>query len=229
MELLIASFFLLVGAEIRNELEHRKELVAPLLAAIGGMVAPAILFKLMQPESEAWGAVMPTDITLALAVIALLGKRIDPKLRLFVLALAVADDFLSLIAIGIFYSGKLNLATSASTIFAAAIGVESKRGVLPIRKKGKLPHEVHREEYGLEYGTDIIEIHKDAAKPGETVLLVDDVLATGGTLAAAIKLIERTGATVNSVAVLLEIAALGGREKLLAQFPNLEINAIFIV
>jgi adenine phosphoribosyltransferase len=113
--------------------------------------------------------------------------------------------------------------------FAAAIGVESKRGVLPIRKKGKLPHEVHREEYGLEYGTDIIEIHKDAAKPGETVLLVDDVLATGGTLAAAIKLIERTGATVNSVAVLLEIAALGGREKLLAQFPNLEINAIFIV
>ena len=108
MELLIASFFLLVGAEIRNELEHKKELVAPLLAALGGMVVPAILFKLMQPESQAWGAVMPTDITLALAVIALLGKRIDPKLRLFVLALAVADDFLSLIAIGIFYSGKLN-------------------------------------------------------------------------------------------------------------------------
>ena len=122
MELLIASFFLLVGAEIRNELEHKKELVAPLLAALGGMVVPAILFKLMQPESQAWGAVMPTDITLALAVIALLGKRIDPKLRLFVLALAVADDFLSLIAIGIFYSGKLNLATSASTIIAAIIG-----------------------------------------------------------------------------------------------------------
>jgi NhaA family Na+:H+ antiporter len=76
----------------------------------------------MQPDSGAWGAVMPTDITLALAVIALLGKRIDPKLRLFVLALAVADDFLSLIAIGIFYSGKLNLATSASTIIAAIIG-----------------------------------------------------------------------------------------------------------
>ena len=65
---------------------------------------------------------MPTDITLALAVIALLGKRIDPKLRLFVLALAVADDFLSLIALGVFYSGKLNLATSASTIIAAGIG-----------------------------------------------------------------------------------------------------------
>ena len=55
MELLIASFFLLVGAEIRNELEHKKELVAPLLAALGGMVVPAILFKLMQPESQAWG------------------------------------------------------------------------------------------------------------------------------------------------------------------------------
>jgi NhaA family Na+:H+ antiporter len=122
MEILIASFFLLVGAEIRNELQHKKELVAPLLAALGGMVLPAILFRLMQPDSQAWGAVMPTDITLALAVIALLGKRIDPKLRLFVLALAVADDFLSLIAIGIFYSGKLNMNTSASTIIAAVIG-----------------------------------------------------------------------------------------------------------
>ena len=122
MHLLIASFFLLVGAEIRKELEHKRELVAPLLAALGGMVLPALIFKLMQPDSGAWGAVMPTDITLALAVIALLGKRIDPKLRLFVLALAVADDFLSLIAIGIFYSGKLNMATSASTIIAALIG-----------------------------------------------------------------------------------------------------------
>ena len=133
MELLITSFFLLVGAEIRNELEHKKELVAPLLAALGGMVVPAILFKLMQPESQAWGAVMPTDITLALAVIALLGKRIDPKLRLFVLALAVADDFLSLIAIGIFYSGKLNLATSASTIIAAIIGALLPRKDLVIK------------------------------------------------------------------------------------------------
>ena len=122
LHLLIASFFLLVGAEIRKELEHKKELIAPLLAALGGMVLPALIFRLLQPESAAWGAVMPTDITLALAVIALLGKRIDPKLRLFVLALAVADDFLSLIAIGIFYSGKLNLATSASTIIAAIVG-----------------------------------------------------------------------------------------------------------
>ena len=111
----------------------KKELVAPLLAALGGMVAPALLFKLMQPESQAWGAVMPTDITLALAVIALLGKRIDPKLRLFVLALAVADDFLSLIAIGIFYSGKLNLTTSASTIIAAGIGALLPRKDLVIK------------------------------------------------------------------------------------------------
>ena len=113
--------------------------------------------------------------------------------------------------------------------FAAAIGVQSKRGVVPIRKKGKLPHLVHREEYGLEYGSDVIEIHKDAAFPGEKVLLVDDVLATGGTLAAAIRLLQKTGAAVTSVAVLLEIAALGGREKLAEQFPGLEINAIFIV
>ncbi len=133
MEILIASFFLLVGAEIRNELEHKKELIAPLLAALGGMVLPALIFRLLQPNSEAWGAVMPTDITLALAVIALLGKRIDSKLRLFVLALAVADDFLSLIAIGIFYSGKLNLATSASTIIAAIIGAILPRKDLVIK------------------------------------------------------------------------------------------------
>ena len=133
LHFLIASFFLLVGAEIRNELEHKRELVAPLFAALGGMVVPAILFKIMQPQSQAWGAVMPTDITLALAVIALLGKRIDPKLRLFVLALAVADDFLSLIAIGIFYSGKLNLATSASTIIAAGIGALLPRKELVIK------------------------------------------------------------------------------------------------
>jgi adenine phosphoribosyltransferase len=113
--------------------------------------------------------------------------------------------------------------------FAAAIGVQSKRGVIPIRKKGKLPHEVHRQEYGLEYGTDIIEIHKDAAKSGEKVFLVDDVLATGGTLAAAIKLIETTEAKVSSIGVLLEIAALSGREKLKAQYPNIQINAIFVV
>ena len=113
--------------------------------------------------------------------------------------------------------------------FAAAIGVQSKRGVIPIRKKGKLPHDVHRQEYGLEYGSDIIEIHKDAAKAGESVFLVDDVLATGGTLAAAIKLIQTTGASVSSVAVLLEIGALGGRAKLLQEFPNLEISALFVV
>jgi len=92
-----------------------------------------------------------------------------------------------------------------------------------------LPHDVHRQEYGLEYGKDVIEIHKDAAKPGETVLLVDDVLATGGTLIAAIKLIQATGAVVTSIAVLLEIAALGGREKLQAAFPGMAIHAIYIV
>ena len=113
--------------------------------------------------------------------------------------------------------------------FAAAIGIQSKRGVIPIRKAGKLPHDVHRQEYGLEYGKDVIEIHKDAAKPGETVLLVDDVLATGGTLIAAIKLIQATGAVVTSIAVLLEIAALGGREKLQAAFPGMAIHAIYIV
>ena len=122
MHLLIATFFILVGAEIRKELAHPKELVAPFLAALGGMALPAILFRILRPESEAWGTTMPTDIFLVLAVIALLGKRIDAKLRLFVLTLAVSDDLLSLGVIAVFYSGDLDFATSASTFLATAIG-----------------------------------------------------------------------------------------------------------
>ncbi|NDE71121.1 MAG: hypothetical protein EB054_00080 [Actinobacteria bacterium] len=122
MHLLIASFFILVGAEIRKELAHPKELLPPFFAAVGGMALPALIFRILQPHSDAWGATMPTDIVLVLAVIALLGKRVDSKVRLFVLALAVSDDLLSLAVIAIFYRGDLDFATSASTFIATAIG-----------------------------------------------------------------------------------------------------------
>lgn len=87
-------------------------------------------------------------------------------------------------------------------------------GFVPIRKPGKLPHEVESYEYSLEYGTDKLEIHKDAIKPGQKVAIVDDLLATGGTVAAATKLIEKLGGEVVSLEFLIELDFLDGRKKL---------------
>lgn len=99
-------------------------------------------------------------------------------------------------------------------IFGAPIATALGTGFVPIRKVGKLPWKTHRAEYALEYGSAIIEIHQDAFLEGHRVLIVDDVLATGGTLAATIRLVEQAGAKVAGMAVLLEIAALGGRKNL---------------
>ena len=87
-------------------------------------------------------------------------------------------------------------------------------GFVPVRKPGKLPHETESYEYGLEYGTDILEIHKDAIKPGQKVAIVDDLLATGGTMEAAANLIEKLGGEVVSMQFLIELEFLNGREKL---------------
>ncbi len=78
-------------------------------------------------------------------------------------------------------------------VFAAPIAYERRAGFVPVRKAGKLPWEIEREEYELEYGTDLLEIHRDAIAPGEQVLIVDDVLATGGTASAVVRLVERLG------------------------------------
>ncbi|MFQ5531721.1 MAG: adenine phosphoribosyltransferase [Candidatus Nanoarchaeia archaeon] len=88
-------------------------------------------------------------------------------------------------------------------------------GFVPIRKKGKLPAEIISQEYALEYGTDIVEIHKDAIQPGQRVLLVDDLIATGGTAQASAKLIENLGGEIVEVAFIIGLPALGGKEKLL--------------
>ncbi|NNG40818.1 adenine phosphoribosyltransferase [Flexivirga sp. ID2601S] len=101
---------------------------------------------------------------------------------------------------------------------AQAMGV----GFVPIRKAGKLPGETHTRSYDLEYGEATIEVAADAFVPGCTVLLVDDVLATGGTAAAAAELIERAGARVTALEVLLELSFLHGRERL----PGRELHAI---
>jgi len=101
---------------------------------------------------------------------------------------------------------------SRGFIFAAPMALMLHVGLIPIRKPGKLPGPVFEQTYALEYGTETLTIHQDALQPGQRVLLVDDLLATGGTLAAAARLVERTGAVVAHTAVLIELADLNGRQ-----------------
>src|SRR5437867_9468002 len=99
-------------------------------------------------------------------------------------------------------------------ILASPVAYHFGAGFVPVRKEGKLPWKTEREEYALEYGTAVLEIHKDAIEPGERVLIVDDVLATGGTALAAAKLVERLGGKVMGIACLIELTFLNGRDKL---------------
>jgi adenine phosphoribosyltransferase len=99
-------------------------------------------------------------------------------------------------------------------IFGSAVAERLKAGFVPIRKKGKLPFETQRVTYDLEYGTDTLEVHVDAVRKGSKVLLVDDLLATGGTMQAACRLIEQIGGTVAGICFLIELKDLGGRAKL---------------
>jgi len=99
-------------------------------------------------------------------------------------------------------------------IFAAAAAIKLQAGFVPVRKKGKLPHKTHEQDYELEYGTATVAMHIDALKPGDNVLLVDDLLATGGTSAAAAALVKKLGAEILEASFLIELRFLNGREKL---------------
>lgn len=99
-------------------------------------------------------------------------------------------------------------------ILGGAMAYQLNTGFIPIRKKGKLPAETLSQEYELEYGTDIIEIHKDAVKPGEKVLIADDLIATGGTAVAAIQLLERAGAEVVGCSFIIDLPDLHGADKI---------------
>ena len=103
---------------------------------------------------------------------------------------------------------------SRGFIFGAAVADRIGAGFVPIRKPGKLPSACVRESYALEYGTDTLEIHEDAVRKGQRVLIVDDLLATGGTARAAAHLVKRVGGTIHALAFLIELVALNGRAKL---------------
>jgi adenine phosphoribosyltransferase len=103
---------------------------------------------------------------------------------------------------------------SRGFIFGSALADRLRTGFAPVRKLGKLPSKTRRASYSLEYGSDSLEIHEDAARPGQRVLIVDDLLATGGTAAATVRLVRGLGADVMGVQFLIELVGLGGRAKL---------------
>jgi adenine phosphoribosyltransferase len=110
-------------------------------------------------------------------------------------------------------------------ILAAPVAYETRAGFVPVRKKGKLPSATFAEEYVLEYGSATLEVHQDAFQPGERVLIVDDVLATGGTARATANLIRKTGADVVGLAVLMELSFLNGR----ANTGDLDVRSLLVV
>ncbi len=103
---------------------------------------------------------------------------------------------------------------SRGFVFGAPVAYAAHKGLILARKKGKLPRETISEEYALEYGTAAIEIHKDSVKPGQRVVIIDDLIATGGTTEAAIKLVERLGGVVVKICFVIELKGLNGRDVL---------------
>ena len=103
---------------------------------------------------------------------------------------------------------------SRGFIFGAILAEKLNCVFVPVRKPGKLPAEVEREEYSLEYGKDAVEIHKDSINPGDKVLIVDDLIATGGTLLAACNLVKKLGANVHECALVIDLPNLKGKEKI---------------
>src|SRR6267154_2135081 len=138
-------------------------------------------------------------------------------------------DITPVLAVARLFSGSIDLLTDGfkpgvvdavvgidarGFIFAAAAAMKLGAGFIPIRKKGKLPYQTHEQDYELEYGTATVAVHVDALKPGSRVLLIDDLLATGGTAAAAAALVQRLGAHILEISFLIELSFLDGRQKL---------------
>jgi len=110
-------------------------------------------------------------------------------------------------------------------ILAASVAIALGAGFVPVRKQGKLPGPTYAQSYDLEYGSATIEVHQDAFEPGERVLIVDDVLATGGTAAATAELVRKAGAEVTGIVVILELSFLAGRDRL----PDAVVRSLLVV
>ncbi|MQA34159.1 adenine phosphoribosyltransferase [Modestobacter roseus] len=174
------------------------ELIASIAVSIPDFPEPGVLFRDLTPvfgDAEAFRRVVD-----ALAEPA----GVDPRAAALGSADGTSDPGFDVVA-GVEARGFL---------LAAAVAVRTGTGVVPIRKAGKLPRERVSADYALEYGTATLELHTDSIRPGQRVLLVDDVLATGGTLGAAVGLLEQLGGVVTAVSVVIELSALGGRQRI---------------
>jgi NhaA family Na+:H+ antiporter len=132
----LAPFFFLIGLQLRNEVTHIKEILLPSIAALGGMIFPAGIYLLLNQGNQytdGWPLVMPTDIALVMVVVLLLGKRVRNELKTFLLALAVADDLLSIVVIGGKYSGELKATEVLASIGAVLVG--AALGRIPLEKR----------------------------------------------------------------------------------------------
>ena len=171
------------------------------------MVVQADLRALIRdiPDFPAPG-ILFRDITPLLGDAAAFGRALD-----WFAALPAAREATAIVGI-----------ESRGFIFGAPVAARLGVGFVPVRKEGKLPHAAHAEEYTLEYGMSTLEIHRDALSAADRVLVVDDLLATGGTARAAARLIEMTGATVAGLAFLIELDELDGR----ALLPDCPVDAL---
>ena len=135
------------------------------------------------------------------------------------LALAIdsMDDFLKDLDFDVVVGTE-----SRGFIFGVPIAYKNHKPFVPVRKKGKLPCETISEEYDLEYGSSVVEMHKDAIKPGQKVVIVDDLIATGGTIEACVKMVERLGGEVVKIVFLMELKGLNGRDRL----KNYEVASV---
>lgn len=111
-------------------------------------------------------------------------------------------------------------------MFGSALAYRLGTGFLPVRKPGKLPRQTCGVEYELEYGTDMLQMHSEDIIEGQRVVLIDDVLATGGTMAACVKLLQDHGAIVTACVFVMELDALGGREKIISQCPDVQVHTL---
>ncbi len=175
-----------------------QELIAGLAVDVPDFPAPGVLFRDLTPVFA--------DATAFRRMVEGLTAPADGDPRTAAVRTAAGDQDRGFdVVVGVEARGFL---------LAAAVALGAGVGVVPVRKAGKLPRAAVAADYELEYGTATLELHTDALRPGQRVLLVDDVLATGGTLAAAAALVDRLGAVVTAVSVVVELAALGGRQRL---------------